>query len=702
MEVDQDHSTEVFQIPVQGVLSEVAAINQPYVQKLFDANSDKVMEGVKEIKDLVIGNNKQKSNFIVLGAVQRLVYLIEDTGTTIELKTQAAIVLGSLAKGIETNVKTLLDQRVVEVTCTGLGSPNLRFAEASLRCLRTILTSSEAATNFLYINPAAVIPQLLENINKTTCMQECTCEIISHCCRATEHQNLLLGLNVIGLLGNLLVSCLPKVKVKALNALSVLCYKNFSVCQQCVLLTVGDLQVVDILVKLLAQSQTKAIQLCAAKCLTYMYRTSVLKSDPYDFIITKKVLPCLVRMCDNSCSTEERVSGAETLAYLIELDPPLQRLTYICEQFPCKLEAYFKNPTVGDTKSTPNMKRFKNELRHKHDLRRAGFLAYASLLSNDEDIRKQVTTESLVNHIAEAMTETCAAVRVNALRCFLSLSRSVQLLRTTFQDVGIWKVLLKLLKEYSEQSLEEKQVISSVICNLLLEFCPNKTELQVAGLLQIICTWIKIDALRLNAVWALMNMTFHADFSVKVDVIEALGSEQIFRLFSDDNKEVIVRSLGLFRNILSSKCDVDIMMAQHGVTIKQACKHVLTTFSDAGAGNPSLHTEYELIRAHTVCVLSCIAAGEGNSTIKNFLQDDTKILQQIVSYLSHFDLNVQLASVSFICYFIRMEEPGCIERQTLMKEYGAIACLQQLQSTNDAGLMEKVEEAMHHFQNAKM
>ena len=44
---------------------------QPYVQKLYNSDEIVVVEGLKQIKNFVIGNNKQKSNFIVLGVVQR-------------------------------------------------------------------------------------------------------------------------------------------------------------------------------------------------------------------------------------------------------------------------------------------------------------------------------------------------------------------------------------------------------------------------------------------------------------------------------------------------------------------------------------------------------------------------------------------------------------------------------------------------------
>ena len=63
------------------------------------------------------------------------------------------------------------------------------------------------------------------------------------------------------------------------------------------------------------------------------------------------------------------------------------------------------------------------------------FQAYASLGANDEDIRKRIIeTDQLMDHVVSGLTE-CGDHRVQlaAVRCFHSLSRSVQQLRTTFQ-----------------------------------------------------------------------------------------------------------------------------------------------------------------------------------------------------------------------------------------------------------------------------
>ena len=61
------------------------------------------------------------------------------------------------------------------------------------------------------------------------------------------------------------------------------------------------------------------IQLAAGRVLTYLYRAEVLPGPDTDSVVTYRVLPCLVRMCKKEETTNNRITAAETLAYLIEV-----------------------------------------------------------------------------------------------------------------------------------------------------------------------------------------------------------------------------------------------------------------------------------------------------------------------------------------------------------------------------------------------
>lgn len=74
------------------------------------------------------------------------------------------------------------------------------------------------------------------------------------------------------------------------------------------------------------------------------------------------------------------------------------------------------------------------------------FRVFASLSANDEDIRKRIIdTKILMEKIMEGLQDDNKDIILAAVRCLHSLSRSVQQLRTSFQDHSVWKLLMPLL-----------------------------------------------------------------------------------------------------------------------------------------------------------------------------------------------------------------------------------------------------------------
>lgn len=60
-------------------------------------------------------------------------------------------------------------------------------------------------------------------------------------------------------------------------------------------------------------------------------------------------------------------------------------------------------------------------------------------------------------------------------------------------------------------------------------------------------------ALRLNGVWALMNMSFQTEQNVKLQILSSLTTAQILHLLSDSDPAIVIKTLGLIRNLLSTK-----------------------------------------------------------------------------------------------------------------------------------------------------
>ncbi|ELW48588.1 Armadillo repeat-containing protein 8, partial [Tupaia chinensis] len=704
-----------------------------------------------DMKNAVIGNNKQKANLIVLGAVPRLLYLLQQETSSTELKTECAVVLGSLAMGTENNVKSLLDCHIIPALLQGLLSPDLKFIEACLRCLRTIFTSPVTPEELLYTD-ATVIPHLMALLSRSRHTQEYICQIFSHCC---------------------------KVRMQALKCFSVLAFENPQVSMTLVNVLVDGELLPQIFVKMLQRDKPIEMQLTSAKCLTYMCRAGAIRTD--DNCIVLKTLPCLVRMCSKERLLEERVEGAETLAYLIEPDVELQRIASITDHLIAMLADYFKYPS--SVSAITDIKRLDHDLKHAHELRQAAFKLYASLGANDEDIRKKtfkwvrgswqlqspapllawkrlrrtcfqtfacpvttlilmpvlesgrvvpsvyavasapsvhavfsapsvhvvasahsvhvvfsapsghavvsapsvhavfsvpsvhavasapsghavvsapsvhavfsvpsvhavasapsghaafissvrrrererapsglkamsdaqwtlvplstgmedcsinlflqiIETENMMDRIVTGLSESSVKVRLAAVRCLHSLSRSVQQLRTSFQDHAVWKPLMKVLQNAPDEILV---VASSMLCNLLLEFSPSKEH-------------------------------------------------------------------------------IDKIMSTHGKQIMQAVTLILE-------GEHNIE-----VKEQTLCILANIADG---TTAKELIMTNDDILQKIKYYMGHSHVKLQLAAMFCVSNLIWNEEEGSQERQDKLRDMGIVDILHKLSQSPDSNLCDK-------------
>ncbi|XP_065412228.1 armadillo repeat-containing protein 8 isoform X13 [Chrysemys picta bellii] len=628
------------------IFCEVTASSRHYVDRLFDPDPQKVLQGVIDMKNAVIGNNKQKANLIVLGAVPRLLYLLQQETSSTELRTECAVVLGSLAMGTENNVKSLLDCHIIPALLQGLLSPELKFIEACLRCLRTIFTSPVTPEELLYTGP--------------------------------DHQTILFNHGAVQNIAHLLSSTSYKVRMQALKCFSVLAFENPQVSMTLVNVLVDGELLPQIFVKMLQRDKPIEMQLTSAKCLTYMCRAGAIQTD--DNCIVLKTLPSLVRMCSKERLLEERVEGAETLAYLIETDVELQRIASITDHLIAMLSDYFKYPS--SVSAITDIKRLDHDLKHAHELRQAAFKLYASLGANDEDIRKKIIeTENMMDRIVNGLSESSIKVRLSAVRCLHSLSRSVQQLRTSFQDHAVWKPLMKVLQNAPDEVLV---VASSTLCNLLLEFSPSKEPILESGAIELLCSLTQSEnlALRVNGIWALMNMAFQAEQKIKADILQGLSTEQLFQLLSDSDVNVLMKTLGLLRNLLSTRPHIDQIMSTHGKQIMQAVTLILE-------GEHNIE-----VKEQTLCILANIADG---TTAKELIMTNDDILQKIKYYMSHSNAKLQLAAMFCISNLIWNEEEGSQERQDKLRDIGIVDILHKLSQSSDPNLCDKAKTALQQY-----
>ena len=51
-------------------------------------------------------------------------------------------------------------------------------------------------------------------------------------------------------------------------------------------------------------------------------------------------------------------------------------------------------------------------------------------------------------------------------------------------------------------------------------------------------------------------MAFQSDQRIKVQIITTLGADQIFRLLSDSDINIVMKTLGLLRNVVAHKSQI--------------------------------------------------------------------------------------------------------------------------------------------------
>jgi len=307
------------------------------------------------------------------------------------------------------------------------------------------------------------------------------------------------------------------------------------------------------------------------------------------------------------------------------------------------------------------------------------------LAATDEDIRKKIIdTDDLMNQLNESLQENNdVKLQMAAVGCLHSLSRSVQLLRTTFQDHPVWKPLISIL-ESPTSSVDCMVLASSTLCNLLLEFSPSKEPIVDNGAIELLCQLThKYDpSLRLNGVWGLMNMAFQSDQRIKVQIITALGADQIFRLLSDSDINVVMKTLGLLRNLVTHKSQIDHVMSLYGKQIMQAVVLILESDNNAE------------VKEQALCILANIADGD---MAKSFIMTNEDVLKKITNYMMHTNTKLQMAAVVCIYNLAFVEEPGAGERQARLKEVGVHKILGKLLTTPDPTLCEKAKAAHQQF-----
>lgn len=256
-----------------------------------------------------------------------------------------------------------------------------------------------------------------------------------------------------------------------------------------------------------------------------------------------------------------QVAAIFALARLLADDPDLQMMA--CEQYDCidKLAKLLdRSRQGGGAESMVD--------EHLIRLREASLTALAALCFQRDEIRRRLvdhTTPTLLPLIVSSLSVRNVGVRIAASRLVRALSRSISILRTSLVDAGVAAKLLAILQNKDEDDQVKVEATAS-ICNLVLNFSPMKQVLMEGGGIAKLVELANSShgPTRLNALWALKNVLYSSDLSVKKHVMETLQWTYVFGLAKHAGEvEVQEQALNIIRNVCSSR-EEDVEIALEG------------------------------------------------------------------------------------------------------------------------------------------
>jgi len=675
---------------------------QNVVVKLDSKDTSQVTKSIKEIKNLIIGNNKYKSIYIQDDIVAKVLELIAKFSTNYELITEIVITIGSFSKGSEIHVKKLIDKHQLnskliqllfaltgdtEIAANIDSNHSLKLVESCLRCLKNLykpFSINSNGANHECIYKPTVLKMLFRLYGLSNSTKESVIELFASTCSSAESQRMLLECGAVPIFASLLTSPIPGVQLAALKLFNALSFENRDASKMIHSTIFVDCSLSEIVATCLSRDKPIEVQLYAAKCLTNLCRSQIV--DFSCALIKMKTLPALIRLCQKHMSKAVLVQSISTLAYLIELSADLQETASYLEQIVPTLAHYVIVNThlkadVHETQEVLYLRHsynltsntFMYQMSSVHEvvenvsmrLAAVSFHTLSSLAANNEDVRRRISDQDgLMGRLVDSIKQNGSkTLRIGALCLLHSLSRSVQQLRTKFLDHKIWTPIIDLIQYDDEHII---CITTAILSNLLLEFSPSKETMIEYGIINMLVKLVNHQniSIKVNSMWALMNMAFQADQKVKQQILSAITMDKLFQLLTEDDENLIIKTLGLLRNLICTKPHIDQIMSTHGTK--------------------------------ALCILSNVADGNGS---KEFIMGNEDLLRKINSFMTHNCTQLQIAAVFCIANLVWNTDENTAERRNKLQEMGVQKVLQKIlhSAPSDPVLYDKITGALQNF-----
>eukprot|EP01132_Coremiostelium_polycephalum_P002301 gene2301-2840_t len=584
-------------------------------------------QAAKYIKNSIIGNKIKKRSFIELGAIPIFVDILINEKDE-NLLIQSASIIGSFACRIDEGSQKVFECNGVSPLISLLSHPNPKLVECAARSLKILSLFHHPPSSFIFEESGiklliSLFKHPLESVN------EVAATIIAR------------GLHSFGGLQSILQILLsPKSKIQeaCLYAIGWLTRDNPTLSQFVMSPSQNELNTIVQLFK----HKSPKIKLLAA---------------------TWNILPTIIRLMSEEESVKEE--APVVLARLINDNEDLQRVASEAEAI-SRLGAFLKDPNCSDK------------------LKENSLSAIAVLCSLREDSRRQVVEAKIIPQIIQCLHSQNYAIRAASCRCTKSLSRSIKHLRTSLFECTIAIPLLKLL---DDQSLEVQISASATLCNLILDFSPMKQAiLENGGVKKLVSLTTGQDfQLRLNCVWALKNMLFMAEPSLKESVMKELTYAKLISLIRDYEPPIAEQALSVLRNFAYKDIEQ--------IVTDEKFSYQLIPLLES-----KLNSDVPEIIKQTLFVICNIVGNEKqrSSVMKS------SIIHKLIHFMEHKNSEIRVAVVWCVSNLLSPEDVGLSGRISKLRELGYQEKLEALAEDQNIEVKDRVKTALTMFEKESL
>ncbi|KAK4275229.1 hypothetical protein QN277_018346 [Acacia crassicarpa] len=515
--------------------------SDPILDRLASTDCEIKLKAVREVKNKIIGNRTKKLSYIKLGAVPVVASVLAEADANsdsgVNLIVQSAAVLGSFACGVEAGVRAVLDSGVLPRLFSLLSVTDDKVVDATARSLRMVYQSKLAPKYdfFLEANREFLL-SLLKNENESLTVLGAS--IVIHSCETSEEQKILCYAGVLEKIISLLDGSLSQ-RDASLESLAAVLKSNPEAVSK--FMDIHSGRALSSIVELTKDRYSRT-RLLACLCLICVKNSSC---HLQDLGIKTKLVHILLELLDDPGQVGDEASLA--FSSLTAEKEDLHKIAFeanAIDKFYCHLQISSLNP-----------KRLEGI-----------FLALADLCSKLECCRSRFLTLQALSLVVDALVHDNTNVRKAACICLRNSSRSIKNLSAGhFMNESTVIPLVQLL---SDLSSSVQVAALGAISNIVAGITPGiSVFIQCGGIKELVQLTKSMDSsLRLNAVWALRNMVFHAEKTCIEAVFMELTASSIANLIHDPESSVQQQTLALVRNLVDGHIDfIEYAFAENGI-----------------------------------------------------------------------------------------------------------------------------------------